>query len=152
MVAVDVAVSTPDVRRGVAEHLNRIVDQLRIQGVRTVAQLQFSHRDHIADHLASAANQWGADLIVLGSHRRGDLRSLFVGSVGHALARGTRTPLLFVGSEGATHRHELPPPDRRSVLVAVDHDQRSQQAVDTAIAISGPGTTSSVWTPFRVRP
>lgn len=140
VVAVDIAVATPEVRRDVATHMNRVVDGLQRADVSARGVVRFSHRDHIADQLASAASEWGADLIVLGSHRRGDLRSVLVGSVGHALARRIRTPLLFVGSEGGVRNPDLPPAGRRSVLVPIDQGPGSQQAIETAIGISGPET------------
>lgn len=140
VVAVDEEVASAGRRWGVGEHLERIVTELRSQGVNAECVVRTSHRDHISEQIAAAAREWGADLIVLGSHRRGDLRSLFVGSVGHALARRTRTPLLFAGSQRAATTPQPPAPDHRCVLVAVDYDKASQHAIQAAIGISGPKT------------
>lgn len=128
------------VRERVVEHLHRIVTDLRRQGVVADGIIQPRYHGHVAEILVAAADRWGADLIVLGSHRHGDLSSLFVGSVGHAVASRTRTPLLFVGSARAAATPQLPPTDRRRVLVAVDFDRGSQQAIQAAIGISGPQT------------
>lgn len=126
--------------QSLVDRLDRLVAELQHQGVSADGFIRTSYRDQVARHIAAAADEWGADLIVLGSHRRGDLRSLFVGSVGHALASRTRTPLLFVGSEREGTVSELPPPAQRRVLVAVDYDHASQRAVEAAIGISGPKT------------
>lgn len=140
VVAVEEAVAPATIRLQVAERLHRIVADLRDRGLAAEGIIEPTHRGHIADHLASAASRWGADLIVLGSHRRGDLRSLFVGSIGHALARRTRTPLLFIGTSSAEATPGRPPTDLRNVLVAIDNDKGSQLAVESAIEISGRAT------------
>lgn len=133
--------SAPEARyQHLVERLDQIVDELRHRGVSAEGFIETSRRDRVADHLAAAAEEWGADLIVLGSHRRGELRSLFVGSVGHALAARTRAPLLFVGSERAEAGAELPPVDQRRVLVGIDYDQATPRAVQAAIGICGPQT------------
>lgn len=129
--------SAPDARyQRLVERLDQLIDELRQRGVSAEGFVLTSHRDHVADRIAAAAAEWGADLVVLGSHRRGELRSLFVGSVGHAVASRTRVPLLFVGSERAQAAPGLPPPDERRVLVAIDYDHASQRAIQTAIEIS----------------
>lgn len=122
------------------ERLDQLLDELQHWGVSADGFIRTSHRHHVADQIAAAAAEWGADLIVLSSHRRGELRSLFVGSVGHTVASRTKAPLLFVGSDRLEAAPELPPPDQRRVLVAVDYDHASQRAVQTAIGISGPKT------------
>lgn len=141
-VAVDVAVAPPYVRRDLALSLNHLVRDLRARGVDAEGTVRATHRDHIADELAAEASAWGADLIVLGSHRRGDVRSLLVGSVGHALARRTDRPLLFVG--GPHPSDEPAVTGERRVLLAVDYDPGSQRAIETAIEISGPETSVHV--------
>lgn len=140
VVAVEEAVAGEARYQRLVQRLDELVAELEHHGVRAEAVIRTSHRDHIARHLAAAATEWGADLIVLGSHRRGDLRSLFVGSVGHAVASHTRTPLLFVGSERGEVAPELPPPDKRRVLVAIDYDHASQRAIEAAIGISSAQT------------
>lgn len=140
VLAVDVATAIPQVHRDLAVNLNHLVDDLCQEGVHAEGAVETTQRDHVAEAIAADAERWGADLVVLGSHRRGDLRSLLVGSVGHAVARRTRRPLLFVGSERPEDAPRLPPPGGRRVLIAVDYDPSSQHAIEAGIAISGPGS------------
>lgn len=89
----------------------------------------------VADVIGDAAREFEADLIVLGSHRRGDIAGFFVGSVGNALASRVSTPILVV----ARARRQAPAGLRR-VLVAVDGGELSHQAVVTAATLAGPET------------
>jgi nucleotide-binding universal stress UspA family protein len=45
------------------------------------------------------AQQWGADLIVIGTHGRSGLSRLLLGSVAEGVARGTTVPVLMVRAE-----------------------------------------------------
>ncbi len=49
----------------------------------------------VAADLAAVAEEWDADLIVLGSRRPTDLGGLLLGSVAHGLVRRTRRPVLL---------------------------------------------------------
>lgn len=89
----------------------------------------------VAEAIAASARSFDADLIVLGSHRRGDVAGFFVGSVGKALAARVSTPILVV-ARGQVQ----PPAGLRHVLVAVDGGELSHQAVVTAAALAGPET------------
>ena len=51
----------------------------------------------VASVVAEAAAQVGADIIVIGSSRMGDLASLLLGSVTHQLLRATDRPVLVAG-------------------------------------------------------
>lgn len=94
----------------------------------------------IADAIAASARAFGADLVVVGSHRRGDVGGFFA-SVGHALAARMSTPILV-----ASHVETRSPADLRQVLVAVDGGMLSQQAVFAAVALAGPRTeVTAVW-------
>ncbi len=53
-------------------------------------------RPGVADAIDAAARDWGADLIVIGSHGRGGVRHLMLGSVAEAVARSARRPVLIV--------------------------------------------------------
>jgi nucleotide-binding universal stress UspA family protein len=54
----------------------------------------FDKRIH--DLIKEEANQWPADLIVIGTHGRRGIRRLFLGSVAEGLARISSRPLLLV--------------------------------------------------------
>jgi nucleotide-binding universal stress UspA family protein len=50
----------------------------------------------IYDLIEEEANQWSADLIVIGTHGRRGIRRLFLGSIAEGLARISSKPLLLV--------------------------------------------------------
>jgi nucleotide-binding universal stress UspA family protein len=58
--------------------------------------LEFAPLGTPADAIVSAAGQWPADLIVLGSHGRGGLSRLMLGSVAEAVMRHAPCPVLVV--------------------------------------------------------
>jgi nucleotide-binding universal stress UspA family protein len=49
-----------------------------------------------SEAIASDAETWGADLIVIGTHGRRGLRRLFLGSVAEGVARAAATPVLLI--------------------------------------------------------
>lgn len=53
-----------------------------------------AHQGPVAKAVAEIANNWNADLIVVGSSRMRDLASLFLGSVSHDLLHTTDRPVL----------------------------------------------------------
>jgi nucleotide-binding universal stress UspA family protein len=81
--------------------------------------------------ILSAAQRSGADLIVLGSHGRGGMGRLALGSVAASVLRHTRTPVLIVRSTA-----ELFVNGR--ILAAVDFSEASVQALAFAAALAGP--------------
>lgn len=54
-----------------------------------------AHRGPVAQAVAKIAEDWNADLIVIGSSRMGDIGSLFLGSVSHDLVHMTDRPVLI---------------------------------------------------------
>ncbi|CAG2160228.1 universal stress protein [Cupriavidus numazuensis] len=55
----------------------------------------------IGASINEAARQWGADLLVIGTHGRRGVRRLVLGSVAEALIRQSTMPVLLVRGEGA---------------------------------------------------
>jgi nucleotide-binding universal stress UspA family protein len=51
---------------------------------------------HIYDAVAEEAEQWPADLIVIGTHGRRGFRRLMLGSVAEGLARAATLPVLLI--------------------------------------------------------
>ena len=54
-----------------------------------------AHEGPVARAVAEIAADWNADLIVVGSSRMGDIRSIFLGSVSHDLLHVTDRPVLI---------------------------------------------------------
>ena len=86
-------VEPPESGRATAREAAARLEQM---GVRTSAQIT-PNRLGVATSIATFAEGWGADLIVLGSRRHGDFGSLVLGSVTHALLTHTRRPILIAG-------------------------------------------------------
>ena len=55
---------------------------------------------HVADVILSEARRWGADLLVLGSHGRGGVRRLMLGSVAEGVVHRSTVPVLIVHAGG----------------------------------------------------
>ena len=63
------------------------------------APLEFIHVGKPHDEIAKAAKDWPADLIVIGSHGRGGVERLFLGSVAEAVMRQAPCPVLVVRAQ-----------------------------------------------------
>ncbi|MGH7919344.1 MAG: universal stress protein, partial [Candidatus Dormibacteraceae bacterium] len=86
---------TPDRERRGEEFLQNLVHQLRERHLNVRVERPEPAGESVAQGIADAAQAFGADLIVLGSRRHGDVFGFFAGSVGHALAARVRIPILF---------------------------------------------------------
>ena len=62
------------------------------------APLEFIHIGKSASEIVKAAKDWPADLIVIGSHGRGGVNRLLLGSVAEAVMRHAACPVLIVRS------------------------------------------------------
>lgn len=58
--------------------------------------LEFTHLGKTASEIVKAANEWPADLIVIGSHGRGGVERLLLGSVAESVTRHAPCPVLVV--------------------------------------------------------
>jgi len=99
--------------RGIGTYLDieKVKDEMRAQGNRlldaAVAKaagagcqadrvLLESGRNRVAERIIEAARDWGADLVVIGSHGRRGFERLLVGSVAERLVRIATTSLMLV--------------------------------------------------------
>jgi nucleotide-binding universal stress UspA family protein len=85
------------VKRG-GEILERAGQTAASSGVAFESQLVTIEtlRPGVADAIASDAEAWGADLIVIGTHGRRGLQRLVLGSVAEGVARVADVPVLLV--------------------------------------------------------
>jgi nucleotide-binding universal stress UspA family protein len=126
----------PKARRDAGEEaLEHLYDAVRSRGLRVRLERRDAPRGRVAEELAGAAGAFGADVVVLGGPRHGDLYELFKGSVGQRLAARLDTPLLIAGAGAARAPGEV-----RRVLVAVDGGEPSRRAVAAAISLAAPET------------
>jgi nucleotide-binding universal stress UspA family protein len=61
--------------------------------------LEFIHTGKPAIEIVKAAGDWPADLVVIGSHGRGGVKRLLLGSVAEAVMRHAACPVLVVRAE-----------------------------------------------------
>jgi nucleotide-binding universal stress UspA family protein len=104
-------------------------DLLREKQIAYQSQLRWGS---VPDHLIQLAAEEGADLIAVGSSRKGELGSLFLGSVSRSVLTGSPVSVLV-----AKHR-----PYHSDGLVAVfatDHSDYSKRCVDELIRIAPSG-------------
>jgi nucleotide-binding universal stress UspA family protein len=118
-----------------AEQLvERTVGRLRALGVRARGEVRTIVRGDVSRAILQSAAWFDADMVVLGSHGRGELGGLLLGSVGQRVAAGTGAAVMLVHGEPGR-------PSRRwrrqlgRVLLAVDHGERAEAAVQAALAL-----------------
>lgn len=70
-------------------------------GITADTQLIEAFGSRAGVHIVAAATEWGADLIVCGTHGRRGLRRIVLGSDAEYLVRHTPVPLLLVRATGA---------------------------------------------------
>ena len=109
------------------------VARLEGAGVCARAEVLSVHARPVAAVIVEAAHRLRADLVALGSHGRGDLAGLLLGSVGHRVAARLDCPVLLVHAGG--HATRLAP--IRRLLVAVDDSAEATGAVAAAAALAG---------------
>lgn len=84
----------------------------------------------VATSLADAAKVLSADLVVMGTHGRGGLSRLWMGSVADKFIRQVTVPVLLLrATESPT------PTSLRHILIAVDGSRASEAAIDVAVEV-----------------
>lgn len=86
-------------RLGAQGFLDKLLETARAAGVEAESKLVESEEKHVSDMLIEAANEWQADLLVVGTHGRRGIERFFVGSVAERLVRKGQTSLLLVRGE-----------------------------------------------------
>ncbi len=86
-------------RLGAQGLLGKAAETARASGVEVETMLIESEEKHVSDMLTTAAAEWKADLLVVGSHGSRGMERFFVGSVAERLVRKAETSLLLVRSE-----------------------------------------------------
>jgi nucleotide-binding universal stress UspA family protein len=76
--------------------VGRFRSDLEKLGVQASAVTGKSRRDQIATRIVWAANEFGADAIVIGTRRRSAIRAVLGGSVSHEIVRKSKIPVVVV--------------------------------------------------------
>jgi nucleotide-binding universal stress UspA family protein len=128
--------------RNEADHLvQQTVDRLVNAGVMAEKELYQADNAHVAVAIAGIAQQFGADLVVIGSRGLSDWQSLFRHSVSHQVLAALDCPVLIVHAE--SHR-ALGAPQRILLAVAGGDDVRPAVKAAIAVAQSAPSTVMVV--------
>ena len=102
-----------EVRSEAEKLVGATVERLKAAGVRSDSEILRADSDHVADAVALAAREFGADLVVLGSRGLSDWQSMFKHSVSHKVLSAVDCPVLIVRG------HTLPAGGARRVLLAI---------------------------------
>jgi len=78
--------------------LSKAAEQVKAAGVQVETELLEAHGGHAGDVIVKDANQWNADIIVLGTHGRRGLGRLVMGSDAEQVLRQAKVPVLLVRS------------------------------------------------------
>ena len=75
-----------------------IVRQLVKAGVKARSDIDSARPEHLASFILAKADEFDADLIVIGSHHAHGLRDRMFGDIGKTLVHGARCPVLLMPS------------------------------------------------------
>jgi nucleotide-binding universal stress UspA family protein len=78
------------------EAMSEVARQLAWNGVRAETRIIDPHAVAVPELLASAAHEYGADLVVLGAYGRSRMREVLFGSCTHAVIRAADRPVLLM--------------------------------------------------------
>ena len=85
------------------DRIGKQVEELRSVGIDATLEIRTGSK-HVATLIAEAAEEAGADLIVVGTHGRGGFTAALMGSVARALCHTARMPVLVVPPAQADRR------------------------------------------------
>ena len=124
-----------EVRSEAKRLVDNAVGQLQAAGVLADCEILRSDTDHVAVALAAAAREFGADLVVVGSHGLSDWQSMFEHSAGFQQLCALNCPLLIVrGRPAAQHQAE------RVLLALADGDEIAPSVRAAVAAAAAPGS------------
>lgn len=83
------------------------VFELRMAGMGASGEVRHALFDKAAEAIVADATEWGADLIVLGYPRRGELRTRLFGSVMLRVLQHAPCPVLAARTAGRDRRHRV---------------------------------------------
>ncbi len=83
------------------------VFELRMAGLGASGQVRHALFDRAAEAIVADAAEWGADLIVLGYQRRGELRTRLFGSVTLRVLQHAPCPVLVTSAPGRGRLHRV---------------------------------------------
>jgi len=107
------------------QHLSRIPE------VRTLKHEEIALCGPTAEAIAATINEKGIDLVVMGSHGRGGLKKMALGSIAEAVIRSGHCPVLVVGPHCARRFTSF-----KSIVFATDLPAASLRAAQYAVSLA----------------
>jgi len=97
--AIDYAALLEAVRQTGKRTLAQALEEVQKSGKTAETSLLEANGERISTMIGSAAKNWKADLIVIGTHGRSGLNRLLLGSVAEDVARSATVPVLLVHAD-----------------------------------------------------
>jgi nucleotide-binding universal stress UspA family protein len=122
--------------RNEAERLiDEAVERMHAAGVAAQGEIRRSDSKHVALAVATAAREFHADLVVVGSRGLSDWKSMFQGSISHELLSAVDSPLLIVRGRTADGHHA-----KRVLLAIAGGDDVAPGVRVASAAAAAPGS------------
>lgn len=118
-------------RQYIADHIARLVESARPEGVRIATAVRYGR--NAAEEIQREADAIRADLVTLGTHGRSGFSRLLLGSVTEKVLRMVACPVLTVPRDATAP--ETPVAFKR-ILCPVDFSDSSAQAVEYALSLA----------------
>jgi nucleotide-binding universal stress UspA family protein len=125
-----------EVRSEAEQLVDAIVTRLRAAGVKADREIRHADRAHVAGAVASAARDFNADLVVVGSRGLSDWQSMLQHSISHELLTSLQCPLLVVHGKPAEPRTSC----KRVLLAIAGGDDIAPGVHAAAAAAAAPGS------------
>jgi nucleotide-binding universal stress UspA family protein len=132
-IALEPARLTREVRQAVADELGDFTREVDTGGLSIVTNI--AEQDPV-DAILAAAQNWPADLIVMGTHGRSGFERLLLGSVAEKVLRKAPCPVLTVPRRAFSATHGL---TFGHILCGVDFSAASLRALRYAASLAAPG-------------
>jgi len=98
---------TLETESAAAEIVEAAVFELRMAGIASSGQVRPALVGRVAQEIVAEAEEWGADLIVLGFPRRSELMTRLFGSVTLRVLKRARCPVLVASPAGTGRLHRI---------------------------------------------
>lgn len=127
-----VGVPIDDMRRASSENLERLLDDLNNEGIRSTAHTLEAHNPAAA--IVGLSEQIKANLIVVGTHCRRGLSKAILGSCAEGIIRHASCPVLTIGPKSkAPSKQSF---DFHTIVFATDFDSDVSEKAHVALAFA----------------
>ncbi|WP_374618392.1 universal stress protein [Pandoraea sp.] len=127
-----------DMQREGEEHLARAVLYLREEGFDAQAHLLDLRTtgETVPEAMTREACEWGADIIIVGTHGRSGVRRVMLGSVAEQILRSAEVPVMLVAGEARPHSPLRSGGHYERILVALDDSETSRRAFEYSLSLA----------------